>query len=396
MVAVISLQAQVIYNKFELTVEDLPGSATNRAVVKARAVNDVVPTFSTCDGEELVDNLIAGLKFAIRWNFATSGYTNVAVTSTNNSITACPDLEENTLGGYGLIPGNTTQSDGDWRVRPFQMGSSVPIATPTSWILNEWMTICTLTISLPAPGCTNCNQLAIYMLGDNPSLEGFNDFDHILAFDEPGDGTADQFDLEPNNAPLPLDLVKFTAEKSENNALVEWTTVNEFNTSHFTVQRSYDKNLWFNIGEAKAAGFSTEVKSYNFTDFQVYNGRDARLQVYYRLNMVDLDGKQRYSPIQSIVWGSGVSTSRDFVIFPNPASEGVHVEWDANEVDQPTAIELYDIAGKMIMSVPVSDQTNQQYIDFKPSQIQSGLYLMRIMHNDEAIEHKQIVVGRAN
>ena len=38
---------------FEMTVTDLPGATTNRAVVKMKAVNSIVPLVSTCDGNGL-------------------------------------------------------------------------------------------------------------------------------------------------------------------------------------------------------------------------------------------------------------------------------------------------------------------------------------------------------
>lgn len=391
--------AQIIPGQFEVQVTDMPGAATNRAIVRARAINSVVPSVSMCDPdtEEFIDNIIGGMKFSLKWA-ASTGITNVNVLSANNGPGFCPDPGENPAAGqYSIaqaVPSAIPSNDGNTLVKNYFM-NQLTIPTPDDWVVGDWITICTLSIIPSTVACTICDQLSIYVEGDVPELESDNDLGHTFAIDVPGSGFAPEYDMAPVNGPLPLDLIAFTAQKSgEADALIKWTTVNEINTSHFQIQRSYDKQHWFNIGEAKAAGFSIESKNYAFTDYQVYNGRDSRLQVFYRLNMIDLDGRKRYSPMQSVVFGSNTTSEKAFLVYPNPASDGVQVEWDANGVEQPTSIDFFDITGKLIHSARVSDQTNQQYVDFRNTGIQTGLYLMRIMSGEVAIDHKQIVVGK--
>jgi hypothetical protein len=110
--------------------------------------------------------------------------------------------------------------------------------------------------------------------------------------------------------------------------------------------------------------------------------------------MVDLDGQTQVSPIESVVFGNSSATRQEFLVYPNPASDGIQVEWDAADLDQPTSLEFYDVTGKLIYTQKVSDNTNQEYIDFSHAKVQPGLYLLRIMNGTEPIEHKQIVVGQ--
>ena len=196
-------------------------------------------------------------------------------------------------------------------------------------------------------------------------------------------------------APLPIRLISFDVEKEgERSAYLSWSSSSEINSSHFEIQRSFDKKVWNHIGIVAAAGNSQIVQQYNFYDDNVYNGKDVSLNVYYRLKMVDIDERSEFSPMESVTFGKATYVGKDILAYPNPASDGIQVEWDASQVDQPTAIEIYDIAGKLIYQTKVTDQTNQYYIDFGPTNIQTGLHLMRIMHGDVAIEHKQIVVSR--
>lgn len=197
--------------------------------------------------------------------------------------------------------------------------------------------------------------------------------------------------------PLPVSLVSFRANKfQDRSSLLNWSTVSEYNSSHFSVQRSADRKLWTTVGKVNAAGNSQLVENYQYLDENVYNGSDTRLTVYYRLQMVDIDGQQKNSPIETVVFGNdgGLSKSFEALVYPNPASEGLQVEWDANNIDQPTLLELYDVTGKLVYQQKVSDNTHQEYIDFGPAQIQPGLYLLRILNGTEPLDHKQIVVGQ--
>ncbi len=195
--------------------------------------------------------------------------------------------------------------------------------------------------------------------------------------------------------PLPVTLVSFKADKfQDRSSHLTWATASESNSSHFLVQSSTDKKLWKNLGSVKAAGNSQLIENYEYFDNNVYNGRDSRLTVYYRLQMVDLDGQVKTSPVETVVFGNGIAPGRDFVVYPNPASDGVQVEWDANRIDQPTALEFFDIQGKLVYTQKVSENTNQEYIDFGHTTIIPGLYMLRILNGEEPLDFKQIVVGQ--
>jgi len=200
------------------------------------------------------------------------------------------------------------------------------------------------------------------------------------------------------NSPLPVKLISFSAEKSgDKSAQLTWSTASESNSSYYNVERSYDKITWKTAGQVKAGGNSQIVLNFNFLDNDVYDGKSSSQIAYYRLKMVDLDNSFEYSPIESVNFGKAsdaIVTNHEFVVYPNPASEGIHVQWDAAQPDQPTSLEFYDVSGKLIYTEKVDDQTNQQYVDFTKTNIQTGLCLMRVMSGDKAIEYKQIVVGQ--
>ncbi|MEO7905733.1 MAG: T9SS type A sorting domain-containing protein [Saprospiraceae bacterium] len=212
------------------------------------------------------------------------------------------------------------------------------------------------------------------------------------------DNNIDQWFIEiagARSGVLPLTLIAFDAKKfNDRSSILTWTTSSEINTSHFMVQRSIDKRTWTNVGRVEAHGNSQIIRNYEYFDENVFDGTSPRLIVYYRLLAFDIDGQSKNSPIESVVFGTGANTGREILAYPNPASDGIQVEWDIDKANQPTSIELYDIDGKLVYTAKVDPNSNQEYIDFGFTNIQSGLYLLRLVNGDVPIENKQIVVQR--
>ncbi|MBK8831671.1 MAG: hypothetical protein IPN60_12610 [Saprospiraceae bacterium] len=166
---------------FEITVTDLPGAATNQAVVKMKAVNSIIPVISTCDGNgAFVTDILTGLTFGIKWPVS-SLITQVGSKSSGNQPGDCHDLIDPTI-GYGIANGgaNILSDDGTTRARPF-LANFTPSPIPLDWIPGEWITICTLTIT--GGNCTTCEALDVYVIGDYPEMEAQADFSPVFAFD---------------------------------------------------------------------------------------------------------------------------------------------------------------------------------------------------------------------
>ncbi len=263
-------------------------------------------------------------------------------------------------------------------------GGDVPEGPPTLFF--------TITFDRTPGDGDSGGQVYLGGFDTKPSLEYLGTDFNIYPVNAAGTRTMDLM------APLPVELVAFDVEKKgERSSYLTWNTVSEINTSHFAVQRSFDKRNWQTIGNVDAAGTSQIVQSYGYVDENVYNGIDNRLAAYYRLHMVDLDGQFKNSPIRSVVFGTDadVKTSFASTVYPNPTSDGVYVEWTSENIDmQPTSIELYDVSGKLILQHDVAPESSQEYIDFTPVTLNPGLYLIRMVDGLEPLANQQIVVGQ--
>ncbi|MBK5285653.1 MAG: T9SS type A sorting domain-containing protein, partial [Bacteroidia bacterium] len=132
--------------------------------------------------------------------------------------------------------------------------------------------------------------------------------------------TTENFDIAPQSIPpLPVELIGLNAVCNSNHVEVFWSTASETNSSHFSVERSVDGKTFESVGFVPAAGNSSTVKEYNFSDF--YSPSST---VYYRLIQTDFDGKNySYGPVAV---NCRINGSDDFAnVFPNPFSKDVFV-----------------------------------------------------------------------
>lgn len=106
-------------------------------------------------------------------------------------------------------------------------------------------------------------------------------------------GTAANFTAHTlSSMPLPLTLTRFTANRDNDESVLQWETASEQNTLDFVVERSPDGQTYTSIGTVDAAGNSTTTKDYAFDDRTPQPNAN-----YYRLKQTDIDGKFTYSPV---------------------------------------------------------------------------------------------------
>lgn len=162
--------------------------------------------------------------------------------------------------------------------------------------------------------CHAANSLAIAQttfIGQNSaSLAASN-----VVFGDPCGGTVKRLYIQARySSTLPLNLTSFKVQNNTTGKnLLSWTSSDEVNTSHFSIERSTDGITYTEVGSVAATG--SGAGQYNFSDITP----NPSANYYYRLKMIDLDGKSRYSSIARI---SGESANLQLSVFPNPAATG--------------------------------------------------------------------------
>ena len=153
---------------------------------------------------------------------------------------------------------------------------------------------------------------------------------------------------------LPLTVLDFTAIRNNNMVSVNWQTLNEINTSHFTVQRSLDAVLFSDISEVAAKGNSAEQNNYTYTN-NIAGIKTGKL--YYRLIMADKDGKAVVSKIVGVtLYGNG----DDLTIKPNPAKNYFIIAPGSSYSSVNTTVMVYDCTGHVVIRQNVTAELNKE------------------------------------
>lgn len=135
---------------------------------------------------------------------------------------------------------------------------------------------------------------------------------------------------------LPVTLLNFNGALKGNDALLQWQTANELDNNYFNVQRSTAGSTFTTVGKVQAKNGS-DNNYYNFTDAGVTAlGVNT---IYYRLQQVDLDGKNDYSQTIKL----DIATGGLLKVWPNPATNFTNVY---SSISMPAAIiKVTDAAG---------------------------------------------------
>jgi hypothetical protein len=171
-----------------------------------------------------------------------------------------------------------------------------------------------------------------------------------------------------NGTPLPVELLSFNASCIENQNVIIWQTASENNSSHFEVEKSRDGETWDVIGQQSASGNSNILLTYQFVD-EVKNAGT----VYYRLNQVDVDGKNEYfGPVAAACVENGFEAST----LPNPSNGNFWIKIQSNETSS-AIIKLIDIKGNSILmnEINIQEGINLYHIT---NLLESGMYFIQI------------------
>jgi alpha-tubulin suppressor-like RCC1 family protein len=174
-----------------------------------------------------------------------------------------------------------------------------------------------------------------------------------------------EFYLSGGSAPLPVELVRFTAERQGTASLLRWSTASEKDNASFEVEASVDGQHYLRVGTVAGAGTSTILHDYQFTDERL--NRYGASQVYYRLRQVDHNGTAMLSVVRVV---TTVPLTK-LTAYPNPAGHQVQI---GGAVSQAT-VEVYDATGRLLFHT-IADIAGTATLTL-PSGLPAGIYLVR-------------------
>jgi fibronectin-binding autotransporter adhesin len=169
-------------------------------------------------------------------------------------------------------------------------------------------------------------------------------------------------------APLPVELVQFSAVRQGSNVQVAWATASEKNSDYFAVERSVNGQYFAEIARVNAHGSTTFRHDYGTLDTAPLAGLS-----YYRLRQVDLDGKFAYSPVATVRF-DGKPVAPSLLAYPNPAT-GTGFQLAAlNLGSTGGTVRLLDGLGRVVFTQTVTAGSAETTI--QPTKaLASGMYI---------------------
>ena len=181
---------------------------------------------------------------------------------------------------------------------------------------------------------------------------------------------------------LPIVLMGFDAIKQSTGVNVRWSTQQEFNTDVFFVERSNNGTDYVKVGTVTAAGNSTIVSNYSFTDPSPVTGI-----VYYRVRVIDLDGKQGLTSVKAL---RASSSNVKVGIYPNPATSYANIVVNADS-NNPFTVSVFNQQG-MLVGTQAPGMGNSIRLDL--SRYTSGQYTVNVRFADGSMQSEKIMVTK--
>lgn len=177
---------------------------------------------------------------------------------------------------------------------------------------------------------------------------------------------------------LPVTITDFNATKQDDGVLLKWYATYETNFSYFDIMRSEDGTNFYSVGTVKGKNLA----NYYYTDAHLPEGTI----VYYRLKMIDIDGKADYSKIVSVRLNNNFSNA---VIYPNPTSGILNIKFD-KMIEANSSLQIIDLNGRVLkqelIRMPV------RMLNENVSSLPAGRYILKITGKEQVITNSFVII----
>lgn len=193
----------------------------------------------------------------------------------------------------------------------------------------------------------------------------------------------DVWKFEPFNT-LPVHLLTFTALLQQDKVNLNWKVENEQNFDRYEVERSPNGLEFVKIQNVKCKIESGSKHEYNTIDD--VSQLTTHNSLYYRLKLLDKDGKFSYSNIEKVRLPKEDPL---FTLYPNPAVSNVQLQLNKT-INGTVTVEVVDVAGKIVISKSYNVAGNN--ITVSTQKLPQGDYNVRLLYNNEQYVQKLVVV----
>ncbi len=177
---------------------------------------------------------------------------------------------------------------------------------------------------------------------------------------------------------LPVTILDFTAQKNNESVFLKWYATHETNFKQYEIQRSTDGIVFSKIGELPGKNLA----DYSFID----NKLPTANTVYYRLKMIDIDGKFSYSKTIAI------RISENFYnvqVYPNPTRGYLTIRLQ-HALTENSKLIIADLSGRILLQQQVVG--GQKNIDLDVTKFPAGRYFIKLSNSIELINQSFVII----
>lgn len=214
------------------------------------------------------------------------------------------------------------------------------------------------------------------------------------------------------DAPLPIELVSFTAAAKHLNAELRWSTATEVNNYGFEIERrsagvlpqggegagtkankstnatSQQSDNWTKVGFVEGSGTTTDPREYSFVDRNVKPRRYA-----YRIKQIDNNGSFKYT--ESVELEVGLAPL-EFALaqnYPNPFNPSTTIEFTLPK-DGRVVLKVYNMVGEEIVTLLNEEQPAGRFhqIRFDASRLSTGVYFSSLEFDGIRLVKKMVLL----
>ncbi len=179
-----------------------------------------------------------------------------------------------------------------------------------------------------------------------------------------------KFFLIDNLVTLPVDLISFSGTlNTQSRAALLWKTTNQYNLGSFEVQRSYDGINFSTAGTVAALQNPAIIQDYTFTDPVI-----AKAVNYYRLKMIDNDGRFKISAIIRI---NNNKPQRFVELVQNPVGDNIPFIIDNPDKENVSA-QLFSSTGQLMKRWELGKIEGYVVLPFNGARPGAGIYILRL------------------
>ncbi|HEX2628116.1 MAG TPA: T9SS type A sorting domain-containing protein, partial [Chitinophagaceae bacterium] len=180
--------------------------------------------------------------------------------------------------------------------------------------------------------------------------------------------------------PLPVKLLNFTGSYRNNVTTLNWETVNEQLFDRFEVERSSNGADFTTIGIKPAAASNYSAKQgYQLNDdLSSVNGS----VFYYRLKMIDTDGKFKHSSV--IMIRKEGKTLNGIAVNPSPVINGIATVRFSSTAKATVDFRVVDMQGRVVLQQQNKVYEGNNSVSLNNlSRLQPGVYTLQMVNGAE-------------